>query len=506
MGEAEAAATEVSQPEVLTSPVRHTCLSGPQGGKKAITTTVVVPPHATTAVWTTTVRITGRTSPGTHHSAVQTPVLTPPPAHTPMGGTLAAHGTGAATSPSSPPLVEQQPIQAPLSLQPSPAAPTPTSEVGAAEAAEMGVTCSAQQRRRQQESAIERTDREWAAVQRQQQQATARGAAPPPVALDGGGLLARTVGQLWGAAHNPWAPPVREGGGELSVLPVAPASEGQRALVRGARRGGGRLGGGGGDHDGGGVAAALPAVCVAALRSSDWQPDEDGGASCGGGGGGCGRGFGWLVRRHHCRRCGLVFCDECTPFRSLLASPDAHWQVREMWGGGCCCCPRVALAPRTEGGGGGGAWAHRRPSCARGVVQVLAQRVCEGCKYTLVLAEQWRSERELAASASALRDSAGCGGAPRTPASSPARFAVAAAMVAVVAMVAMAAVPWHGCVTCVTRAATTAVPLTRALIARGSFEQALEELSLAAHYTTDFGATQRLCHHPLKKRPALRRY
>ncbi len=33
--------------------------------------------------------------------------------------------------------------------------------------------------------------------------------------------------------------------------------------------------------------------------------------------------FDWVVRRHHCRRCGNVFCDTCACKKALLPSGSA---------------------------------------------------------------------------------------------------------------------------------------------------------------------------------------
>ncbi|KAK2466324.1 hypothetical protein APHAL10511_001966 [Amanita phalloides] len=35
----------------------------------------------------------------------------------------------------------------------------------------------------------------------------------------------------------------------------------------------------------------------------------------------CKRRFGFLTRKHHCRKCGLIFCDNCSAFRTLLDPP-----------------------------------------------------------------------------------------------------------------------------------------------------------------------------------------
>ncbi|KAJ2324818.1 hypothetical protein IWW51_003091 [Coemansia sp. RSA 2702] len=57
------------------------------------------------------------------------------------------------------------------------------------------------------------------------------------------------------------------------------------------------------------------------LPESAWEPDEAT-ATCRQ----CARRFTLFVRRHHCRRCGLVFCDACSSRRELLASPNSPAQ------------------------------------------------------------------------------------------------------------------------------------------------------------------------------------
>ena len=36
----------------------------------------------------------------------------------------------------------------------------------------------------------------------------------------------------------------------------------------------------------------------------------------------CTRKFGFMLRRHHCRRCGLVVCDKCSPWKVYLKPTD----------------------------------------------------------------------------------------------------------------------------------------------------------------------------------------
>ncbi|KAJ2351346.1 hypothetical protein GGH92_001878 [Coemansia sp. RSA 2673] len=69
-----------------------------------------------------------------------------------------------------------------------------------------------------------------------------------------------------------------------------------------------------------GVAQALYPQAALFMRQclpeSAWEPDEAT-AVCRQ----CSRRFSLFLRRHHCRRCGLVFCDSCSSKRTLLGSP-----------------------------------------------------------------------------------------------------------------------------------------------------------------------------------------
>jgi hypothetical protein len=51
--------------------------------------------------------------------------------------------------------------------------------------------------------------------------------------------------------------------------------------------------------------------------TSAWQPDSEC-AKCNG----CGAAFTFSKRRHHCRRCAWIFCDDCSSRRAVL--PDMH--------------------------------------------------------------------------------------------------------------------------------------------------------------------------------------
>ncbi|QRV72861.1 ankyrin repeats [Ceratobasidium sp. AG-Ba] len=48
-----------------------------------------------------------------------------------------------------------------------------------------------------------------------------------------------------------------------------------------------------------------------------WEPDEAVGECRG-----CRRRFTWLLRKHHCRRCGQIFCDRCSSRRAVLDPSD----------------------------------------------------------------------------------------------------------------------------------------------------------------------------------------
>jgi hypothetical protein len=60
-------------------------------------------------------------------------------------------------------------------------------------------------------------------------------------------------------------------------------------------------------------------------RRGSWTPDENV-QQCGG----CLAGFSLVKRRHHCRRCGGIFCDACTKNRSVLLDAGYGTPVR------CC--------------------------------------------------------------------------------------------------------------------------------------------------------------------------
>ena len=95
-----------------------------------------------------------------------------------------------------------------------------------------------------------------------------------------------------------------------------------------------------------------PPVVSATIRKPPWSPDRNH-QRCSGE---CGRIFGAVLRKHHCRGCGLVFCEACTPQR-------VHMPLSFGYGGPqrCClpCSRTIALhrdqqpsaaSPRSSGG------------------------------------------------------------------------------------------------------------------------------------------------------------
>lgn len=76
-----------------------------------------------------------------------------------------------------------------------------------------------------------------------------------------------------------------------------------------------------------------------------WQRDRDA-PRCNG----CKKAFGMFLRRHHCRRCGKIFCDGCTPHRGPVIEWGYNGQERQ-----CDDCWQVTLRgqqifPEEEGG------------------------------------------------------------------------------------------------------------------------------------------------------------
>jgi len=69
-------------------------------------------------------------------------------------------------------------------------------------------------------------------------------------------------------------------------------------------------------------------------RCDTWQPDKDA-VRCTQ----CSTSFSLLRRRHHCRNCGLVFCDKCTSHRRVIRALNVHTPSRL-----CDACVPVVLA------------------------------------------------------------------------------------------------------------------------------------------------------------------
>jgi len=55
----------------------------------------------------------------------------------------------------------------------------------------------------------------------------------------------------------------------------------------------------------------------------NWQPDHTA-TKCSA----CQKNFSFVVRKHHCRNCGQIFCDSCTPHRKRLPDKDIKEPVR----------------------------------------------------------------------------------------------------------------------------------------------------------------------------------
>lgn len=128
-----------------------------------------------------------------------------------------------------------------------------------------------------------------------------------------------------------------------SLAPAVPADDSEHAL-RGALY----------------AAPRLPTAAVAVFsrepdlphaRASAWERDEDVDACRG-----CGRPFTFFFRRHHCRRCGRIFCDACTPGREQLGADElvCDPDVPDMLAAELEGPSRVCTACATGGGEPGG--------------------------------------------------------------------------------------------------------------------------------------------------------
>ena len=63
----------------------------------------------------------------------------------------------------------------------------------------------------------------------------------------------------------------------------------------------------------------------------------------------CDESFGYILRRHHCRKCGDVFCSRCTVYRLVLQTQDGVEQGEQRV---CSLCMKAAIAVRCGSGGG----------------------------------------------------------------------------------------------------------------------------------------------------------
>ena len=82
----------------------------------------------------------------------------------------------------------------------------------------------------------------------------------------------------------------------------------------------------------------------------------------------CGVEFSMLVRKHHCRRCGLVMCHDCTPFRDVSSPP-----VVSSWWGVLAGEPPDAPQPRKRTGSVESApAAPSNPRMPAGLLEVLS--------------------------------------------------------------------------------------------------------------------------------------
>ncbi len=85
---------------------------------------------------------------------------------------------------------------------------------------------------------------------------------------------------------------------------------------------------------------AMPACAMpGAMPQPRWRPDGEA-LECGA----CGAEFSLLRRRHHCRRCGGVFCDPCSAARERLLRLDTPTRVRVC----ARCAPRARLENACE--------------------------------------------------------------------------------------------------------------------------------------------------------------
>ena len=69
--------------------------------------------------------------------------------------------------------------------------------------------------------------------------------------------------------------------------------------------------------------SGTPLCCLGGLPPAHWVPDAHA-LSCGA----CGSAFGLMLRRHHCRCCGGVFCDSCSSRRTAVPGWGFEDEVR----------------------------------------------------------------------------------------------------------------------------------------------------------------------------------
>ena len=113
-------------------------------------------------------------------------------------------------------------------------------------------------------------------------------------------------------------------------------------------------------------AAALSA------RAPRWVPDEFARACAS-----CGRDFGLLRRRHHCRGCGEVFCDECS--RARLALPHLGFDEPVRACATCAAARAVALASAAGADrGAGGEGGARHPAASASAASPGTRQVRHG--------------------------------------------------------------------------------------------------------------------------------
>ena len=77
--------------------------------------------------------------------------------------------------------------------------------------------------------------------------------------------------------------------------------------------------------------AAWPDGAKARSGEAQWENDDTV-SSCRA----CGREFSLTVRKHHCRKCGKVFCSQCSSFKGAMASSKSAVRL-------CVLCSQEAM-------------------------------------------------------------------------------------------------------------------------------------------------------------------